>query len=144
MWIKSSRILSGRHITENWLSANGNWISVNIILLIMHFGLIRGWVDAMFGNSQNPHPQAGTQPGVFFPGYIVRVLWSCLKGMIVSVVGALGRFYSQGEGNGPYEVQQSWGLEPAKNLEAVQVQLCSYRCAFFLFQEVSLGAGSKC
>lgn len=70
----------------------------------------------MFGNSQNPHLQAGTQPGEFFPGYIVRVLWSCLKGMIVSVVGALGRFYSQGEGNGPYEVQQSRGARTSQEL----------------------------
>lgn len=34
----------GRHITENWLFANGNWISVNIILQIMRFGRTGGWV----------------------------------------------------------------------------------------------------
>ena len=70
----------------------------------------------MFGNSQNPHLQAGTQPGEFFPGHIVRVLWSCLRGVIVSIVGAVGSFYSQGEGNGPYKVQQlSW--EPRSSQE---------------------------
>lgn len=98
----------------------------------------------MFGNSQNTHPQAGTQPGEFFPGRIIRVLWSRLKGVIVSIVGAMGSFYSQGEGKGPYEAQQlSWGLEPAENLEETRVQPCPNLCAFFLLQEVSLGTGSK-
>lgn len=62
-------------MTENWSFATTNWISVNIVLQIMHFFCIESLVVCViFGNCWKTYPQLGIQLAKFSLGCIVRAL----------------------------------------------------------------------
>lgn len=99
LWIKSSRIPSRRQITENWLLANTSWISVNTILQLMRFCRTESWGVCVWclGLLEDTIlcPEHDLESLVL--GYVVRALWSHLKGVIVSIVGVMGISHLGGE-----------------------------------------------